>query len=247
MRIFISPRWHLLLIFVFCLSLLISSHSPLGTSRFPHALWFSLSLFCGPLRGGGASLLLPHAIRRLWEVLEAVPGLWPTHHTAFPPITLSLCRLEGAALGPYLTWALSVFSSTPCLPSPPSWGSGTEWIASCGPSVLLQPGDTPVSPGGELPSSQADLSVCGITVGFCISSLFFCTLSLQGVSEIYFETFRKFFPSFPARPPFIFFIFCFYARRMIEPKNHSRQYKTAQVFLSFPRWFCKILGVEKKE
>lgn len=111
MRTFILLRWHLLLIFVFCLSLLISSHTALGTSRFPHELWFSLYLFCGPLRGGGDFLLLPHAIRRLWEVQEAVSGLWPTHRSAFPPVILSLCCLEGAALGPYLTWA----PATECL------------------------------------------------------------------------------------------------------------------------------------
>lgn len=49
----------------FCLSLLISSLTPLGTSRFPHVLWVSLYLFCGPLRGRGDFLLLPQAILRL--------------------------------------------------------------------------------------------------------------------------------------------------------------------------------------
>ena len=41
------------------------THNPLGPSRVPHALWVSLYLFCGPLRGRGDFLLLPHAILRL--------------------------------------------------------------------------------------------------------------------------------------------------------------------------------------
>ena len=188
-RIFISLRWHLQLIFVLCLSLLISSHNPLGPSRVPHALWVSLYLFCGPLRGRGDFLLLPHAILRLWEVQEAVSGLWLAHLAAFPPVMLSLCGLEGAALGPYLAWVPSDWASsrpTCCHPSPPSRGSVAEWIASRGPSMLLQPGETPVSPGGELPSSQAVFSVCGITVGFCTSSLFFLyTLSSGSFQNLF--------------------------------------------------------------
>lgn len=220
----------------FCLSLLISSLTALGTSRF-HALFRSLYLFCGPLRQGRLRLLHSGHSEALRGVREAVSGLCA--YTVLPSLlfVLPLCVVSREQLldltspGAPVT---GVFSSHMLSPLTSQRGAVASGFASRGPSMLLQPGETPVSPGeGSCPALRQSSRFVASLLASISPTFSFCTLSLQGVSIIYFETFRE---SFPACPPFIFLCFLFfYARKIIEPKNHSRQYKTAQIFLSFSR------------
>lgn len=155
--------------FVFSLPLAVSLHSLPGAST----LVLCQPLLC-PSCGQGRLAAAPSGQSEALGGSGAVWGLWPTKHAATSPVMLSLCCHAGAALGPHLPWKVALGSpvtegllaTTLHHPSAPGRGSGAGWLASCDPLPSPQPGATPASPGGGLPTQQAFFPICDITVGF---------------------------------------------------------------------------------
>ena len=164
---------------------------------------------------------------------------------------LSDCCHGGAALRLHLTWEASpwipswlrVFTSH--TPSPLISQLGLcGWIASYGPSALLQPGETPAGPGGELPTLQAFFPTCGITVGFCCCQPFLSTDSLFGefpesiLKDLELRVFAcspRSSSSVPPPPPPPFSLFSIFMQK------ESLRIKTTAGNIKQRRYFCLSL------